>query len=132
MEKRVPKIAVKSIFRLGTGRANYGLYIPLVVLRLLMGGLIGLFNGFLLTKREVPPFIPTLGTSIILRGGRLINTKGSGHCHCRIRWRAYFIGVQQYHESARCKSLLSDCTERGHSHTRRFLSQDKIGKEGIP
>ena len=156
MEKRVPKIAVKSIFRLGTGRANYGLYIalvallfiafvvniiwgvnffkisnlfnvartssilgvvslgqtmviisggldlsvgsvistsdvvaasiidgidtrviPVVVLCLLMGGLIGLFNGFLVTKRDVPPFIATLGTSIILRGGRLIYTRGS-------------------------------------------------------
>jgi ribose/xylose/arabinose/galactoside ABC-type transport system permease subunit len=51
--------------------------IPVVVLCLLMGGLIGLFNGFLVTKRDVPPFIATLGTSIILRGGRLIYTRGS-------------------------------------------------------
>lgn len=156
MEKRVPKIQVKSIFRLGTGRANYGLYmalvvllfiafvvnitwhvnffkisnlfnvartssilgvvslgqtmviisggldlsvgsvistsdvvaasiidgvdtrvLPVVVLCLFMGGLIGLFNGYLVTKRDVPPFIATLGTSIILRGGRLIYTRGS-------------------------------------------------------
>ena len=47
------------------------------VLSLVMGGVIGLFNGFLVTKRGVPPFIATLGTSIILKGARLIYTKGS-------------------------------------------------------
>jgi ribose/xylose/arabinose/galactoside ABC-type transport system permease subunit len=152
----VPRVKWKSIFRLGTGKANYGLYfalvvllfiafvvnviwgvsffkisnlfnvartssilgvvslgqtmviisggldlsvgsvistsdvvaasiidgidtrvIPVIVLCLIMGGLIGLFNGLLVTKRDVPPFIATLGTSIILRGGRLIYTRGS-------------------------------------------------------
>lgn len=150
------KVDVKSIFRLGTGRANYGLYLalvvllfiafvvnvawgvnffklsnlfnvartssilgvvslgqtmviisggldlsvgsvistsdivaasiidgvdarvlPVLVLCIVMGGLIGLFNGYLVTRRGVPPFIATLGTSIILRGARLIYTKGS-------------------------------------------------------
>ena len=47
------------------------------LLCLMMGGLVGLFNGFLVTKRGVPPLIATLGTSIILKGTRLIFTKGS-------------------------------------------------------
>ncbi len=42
-----------------------------------MGGFVGMFNGYLVTKRGVPPFIATLGTSTILRGTRLIFTKGS-------------------------------------------------------
>ncbi len=44
---------------------------------ILMGALVGLANGLLITKRRVPPFIATLGMSIILKGARLIFTKGA-------------------------------------------------------
>jgi ribose/xylose/arabinose/galactoside ABC-type transport system permease subunit len=51
--------------------------LPVSVFCIAVGALVGLFNGFLVTKRGVPPFIATLGTSIILVGTRLIFTKGS-------------------------------------------------------
>lgn len=51
--------------------------LPVTLLCLLVGVLIGGFNGLLVTKRGVPPFIATLGTSIILEGLRLIYTQGS-------------------------------------------------------
>ncbi|MDC7235643.1 MAG: ABC transporter permease [Spirochaetales bacterium] len=52
------------------------LIFPVVLLCLLMGAAVGLFNGFLVTKRKVPPFIATLGVSIIINGLRLIWTNG--------------------------------------------------------
>ena len=51
--------------------------IPVTLLCLLVGATIGMFNGLLMTKRGVPAFIATLGTSIILEGLRLIYTQGS-------------------------------------------------------
>src|SRR5690606_32158993 len=38
--------------------------------------LIGIFNGFVITKSKVPPFIVTLGTMTIGRGLALILSKG--------------------------------------------------------
>lgn len=52
------------------------LFVPVALLTLLMGAVIGLFNGLLITKRNVPPFIATLGMSIVLRGARLVWTQG--------------------------------------------------------
>lgn len=52
------------------------LFIPVAVLTILFGALIGLVNGTLVTKRGVPPFIATLGIAIIVNGIRLIWTKG--------------------------------------------------------
>jgi ribose/xylose/arabinose/galactoside ABC-type transport system permease subunit len=65
--------------------------LPVILLCIVMGGLIGLFNGYLVTKRGVPPFIATLGTSIILRGARLIYTKGSPKGNIPVTFR--FIGI---------------------------------------
>ncbi|MCP4398032.1 MAG: ABC transporter permease [bacterium] len=52
------------------------LLIPIGILTILVGGLIGLVNGLLIAKRRVPPFIATLGVAIIVNGIRLIWTKG--------------------------------------------------------
>jgi ribose transport system permease protein len=52
------------------------LIFPVMLLCLLMGALVGLLNGLLVTKRNVPPFIATLGVSIIINGLRLIWTNG--------------------------------------------------------
>jgi ribose/xylose/arabinose/galactoside ABC-type transport system permease subunit len=43
---------------------------------LLMGGLVGLANGLLITKRNVPPFVATLGMFITIEGARQAYTKG--------------------------------------------------------
>ena len=41
-----------------------------------MGAAVGLANGLMVTKRNVPAFVATLGTSIVLRGARLMWTQG--------------------------------------------------------
>jgi ribose/xylose/arabinose/galactoside ABC-type transport system permease subunit len=37
---------------------------------------IGLINGFLITKRQVPPFVATFGMLVFIQGARLAYTKG--------------------------------------------------------
>jgi len=52
------------------------LLLPVTILIVIIGGLIGMLNGLLVTKRNVPPFIATLGVAIVLNGIRLIWTGG--------------------------------------------------------
>lgn len=53
------------------------LLLPVATICLLFGALVGLANGLLITKRQVPPFMATLGMMIILQGMRFIYTKGA-------------------------------------------------------
>jgi len=53
-----------------------GLFLPVTLLALGFGATIGILNSLLVTKRNVPPFVATLGTSIVLRGARLMWTQG--------------------------------------------------------
>lgn len=48
-----------------------------VLVTLLSGLLIGLFNGLMVSKVKLPPFIVTLGMMSLARGGAYIFTKGS-------------------------------------------------------
>jgi ribose/xylose/arabinose/galactoside ABC-type transport system permease subunit len=41
-----------------------------------IAALIGLANGFLITKRQVPPFVATFGMLVFIQGARLAYTKG--------------------------------------------------------
>jgi ribose/xylose/arabinose/galactoside ABC-type transport system permease subunit len=41
-----------------------------------VAALIGLANGFLITKRQVPPFVATFGMLVFIQGARLAYTKG--------------------------------------------------------
>jgi ribose transport system permease protein len=51
--------------------------IPLAVaLALFFGVLVGLGNGLLVTKRNVPPFVATLGMLVLVRGALLAYTRG--------------------------------------------------------
>lgn len=54
---------------------TYPLVVPVLV-GLLAGLLLGAFNGLVITKSKVPPFIVTLGTMTIGRGLALILSKG--------------------------------------------------------
>lgn len=54
---------------------TYPLIVPVLV-GLLAGLLLGAFNGLVITKSKVPPFIVTLGTMTIGRGLALILSKG--------------------------------------------------------
>lgn len=47
-----------------------------LILALVTGGLIGAFNGFLVVKIGLNPFISTLGMLVLLRGGVLIISSG--------------------------------------------------------
>jgi ribose/xylose/arabinose/galactoside ABC-type transport system permease subunit len=57
-------------------KGNNALFVPVTLLTLLFGAVVGLTNGLLVTKRNVPPFIATLGMAILLRGLRLMWTEG--------------------------------------------------------
>lgn len=46
------------------------------LIALAIGAIIGLINGLLITKRNVPPFVATLGTLVLIRGAQLAYTKG--------------------------------------------------------
>lgn len=41
-----------------------------------IAALVGLANGFLITKRQVPPFVATFGMLVFVQGARLAYTKG--------------------------------------------------------
>ena len=52
--------------------------VPLTMLvALLLGGLIGLFNGLLVARLKVPPFIATLGMLYVARGAALLLSNGA-------------------------------------------------------
>jgi ribose/xylose/arabinose/galactoside ABC-type transport system permease subunit len=53
------------------------LFLPVAMVCLLFGVLVGLANGLLVTKRSVPPFMATLGMMIIIQGLRFLYTKGA-------------------------------------------------------
>jgi|YelNatPaOPRAMG01_1025707.scaffolds.fasta_scaffold11331_4 ribose/xylose/arabinose/galactoside ABC-type transport system permease subunit len=48
-----------------------------IILLIFLGSLIGVFNGILITKARLEPFIVTLGMQIILRGGVYIISGGN-------------------------------------------------------
>ncbi len=47
-----------------------------IVLGILTSVVLGLFNGLIITKIKLPPFIVTIGTSFIARGFSMVITKG--------------------------------------------------------
>ena len=49
-------------------------YLPVAVLMLAVGLAVGAFNGLIVTRGRVPPFITTLGTALLLQGGGLAYT----------------------------------------------------------
>ncbi len=49
-------------------------FIPVLLFMLGIGALVGLFNGLVVTKGRVPPFIATLGTALLLQGTALAYT----------------------------------------------------------
>ncbi len=52
------------------------LVLPVLLLTMTVGAIVGMMNGLLVTKRKVPAFIATLGVSIVVNGLRLIATGG--------------------------------------------------------
>jgi ribose transport system permease protein len=69
-------ISTANVFAATFRAGRNELFLPITVLTLAFGALVGLFNGLLITRRQVPAFVATLGSSIVLRGARLMWTKG--------------------------------------------------------
>jgi ribose/xylose/arabinose/galactoside ABC-type transport system permease subunit len=65
-----------------------------IVICLVIGAAVGLMNGLLITKRNIPPFVATLGTLIFVEGVRFAWTRGiiSGRPAPFIRVLASIIG----------------------------------------
>lgn len=69
-------VAVVSVMTATFARPDtYPVIVPIVI-GLLTGAAFGLFNGTIITKSKVPPFIVTLGTMTIARGLALIISNG--------------------------------------------------------
>lgn len=58
-----------------TGAADDKLIVSLLI-AIVLGVIVGLGNGFLIMKRNVPPFVATLGMLVLIRGAQLAYTKG--------------------------------------------------------
>lgn len=69
-------IVLTSVIIADVGEGQNSLIGLGVLLALALGALIGLGNGLLITKRNVPPFVATLGMLVLIRGGQLAYTKG--------------------------------------------------------
>jgi ribose/xylose/arabinose/galactoside ABC-type transport system permease subunit len=69
-------IVLTSVVIAEVGAGQNERILPGVALALALGVLIGLGNGLLVTKRNVPPFIATLGMLVLIRGAQLAHTRG--------------------------------------------------------
>jgi hypothetical protein len=62
------------IAQVGAGQNSH--ILPGLLISLGFGALIGLANGLLITKRNVPPFVATLGMLVLIRGAQSACTQG--------------------------------------------------------
>lgn len=69
-------IVMASIIVAEVGLGQDARILPGVLLALGLGALVGLGNGLLVTKRNVPPFVATLGMLVLVRGAMLAHTRG--------------------------------------------------------
>jgi ribose transport system permease protein len=69
-------IVMTSIVIAEVGLGQNANILPGVLWALGLGGLVGLGNGLLVTKRNVPPFVATLGMLVLVRGAMLAHTRG--------------------------------------------------------
>lgn len=69
-------IVLTSVVIAQVSRGQDTMLLPAILLALALGGLVGLFNGLLVTKRNVPPFVATLGVLVLIQGAILAYTRG--------------------------------------------------------
>ena len=69
-------ISTANVIAAALMEGSNALFIPVTLLILIFGVTVGLINGLLVTKRNVPPFIATLGMGIVLKGLRFMWTEG--------------------------------------------------------
>jgi ribose/xylose/arabinose/galactoside ABC-type transport system permease subunit len=73
----VSTMQLSAVMVAGLSRGQDGGLWPAVMLCLAMGCAVGLVNGLLVTRWQVPAFIATLGVSIVATGLRLVATYGA-------------------------------------------------------
>ncbi len=76
LDLSVSSVMATSNVIVATYMTSNVLIFPVMLLCMLMAVAVGLINGYLITRRNVPPFICTLGLSIIVNGLRMIWTNG--------------------------------------------------------
>lgn len=69
-------IVLTSVIIAQVSRGQDTMLLPAILLALALGGLVGLINGLLVTKRNVPPFVATLGVLVLIQGAILAYTRG--------------------------------------------------------
>ena len=69
-------IVLTSVVIAQVGEGQNSLILPGVAIALGFGALIGLANGLLIAKRNVPPFVATLGMLVLIRGAQNAYTQG--------------------------------------------------------
>lgn len=69
-------IVLTSVVIAEVGAGQDRMILPGVAIALGLGVVIGLVNGLLVTKRNVPPFVATLGVLVLIRGAQLAHTRG--------------------------------------------------------
>jgi ribose transport system permease protein len=69
MVARIVALVVATVF--AANHSNPGLILPLVLLGIAIGALLGCFNGVVITRTHANPFIITFGIANILRGVNL-------------------------------------------------------------
>ena len=67
-------VTCTSLLCAGLMDSQDGRFLPVLLLMLVFGTFSGFFNGLVVTKGRVPPFIATLGTALLLQGGALAYT----------------------------------------------------------
>lgn len=70
-------MATSCVFAAALMAGKNTLVLPVTLLCLAIGLLAGLLNGLIVTRRNAPPFIVTLGTALIFQGIRFVYTKGA-------------------------------------------------------
>ena len=74
-ESTVMTLSAVVAFQLLGGRNE--MIAPVLLMCVVIGGLVGLFNGIMVSRVRVPPFLMTLGTRTIVLGLGLVFTRGA-------------------------------------------------------
>ena len=69
-------IVLTSVVIAQVGAGQDSRILPGLAIALGFGALVGLANGLLITKRNVPPFVATLGMLVLIRGAQSAYTQG--------------------------------------------------------
>ncbi len=70
-------MATVAVLATAVGAKGDVMVIPIFLLSMALGAILGVANGWLVTKRKVSPFLATLATMIMLQGIRFAYTKGA-------------------------------------------------------